>query len=268
MAFTPDEINRILEPYGRKANKALGQNFCTDTDLLASAVEKTEICGLPVIEIGPGLGALTVELVKHSPSVTVIEKDAFLAELLSQIVQESNLTVICGDALKTDFRSLMSGQDTVIVGNLPYYITTPLIQKVLPLLPAKCLLMVQKEASDRFFAKPKDRVYGPTAILTQTYFEPLLFADVSRDRFYPQPEVDSAMVILNRRAGHASLPDPYAFFRFILSAFSMRRKTLRNNFPKDSGLSGALAALGLPVDCRAEDLEPSDFTALYRKLHS
>lgn len=263
MAYTAQEIQSLLEQYGRKANRSLGQNFCTDTELLSSSVKAACVDGMPVIEIGPGMGALTQELLKHASSVTAIEKDSFFYEILPELIPDKRLSLILGDAMKTDYESLFKVQESAIVGNLPYYITTPFVQKVLPMLPKTCLFMVQKEAADRFFAKPKDRIYGPTSILTNVYFEPELLRDVPRSSFWPQPDVESAMVLLRRKENALSLSDPRKFLSFVSSAFAMRRKTLVNNFPKDSGIASCLAECNLDSAVRAEDLNPQIFLSLY-----
>ena len=269
MAKTPEEIRSLFAEHGRRANRALGQNFCTDGALLSRAADAAGLCGKAVLEIGPGLGALTEELVKRAVRVVAVEKDAFLAELLPTILPDEKLTVVCGDILKQDIPTLMGGGAFSVAGNLPYYITTPIVEKLLPLLPDTLLLMVQKEAAARFFAKAGDRVYGATAVLSQVYYTPKHLADVPPHSYYPQPEVDSSVVLLEKKPMPDTVLSPKELLSFVNTALSMRRKTLTNNFPKDGRMQAALERLGLPAGVRAETLDPMTLAALaeaYRGL--
>ncbi len=263
MALSPEQIRELFRDSGRRANRALGQNFCTDGALLERAARAALPSPCPVVEIGPGLGALTEELLKRAASVTAVEKDAFLAETLRALLPDERLKIVHADALKTDLASFGPVEETVIAGNLPYYITTPLLRKILPLLPVRCLFMLQKEASDRLFAVPGSKIYGPTSVLSETYYVTELLSDVPESGFYPQPDVRSACVLLERIPSALSLPRPDGFLRFVTAAFSMRRKTLPNNFPGNRAVPDALGRLGFPETVRAEDLSPDDFMRLY-----
>lgn len=263
MAMSPEQIRALLNEHGRRANRALGQNFCVDAPLLQRAAEAAALDGRHVLEIGPGLGALTEELLKKARHVTAVEKDAFLAELLPTLLPNKPLTVICGDILKQDIETLMGATDFCVAGNLPYYITTPIVEKLLPLLPNTLVLMVQKEAAARFFAVPGDRVYGTTAVLSQVYYTPELLFHVPPHCYYPQPEVDSAVVLLKRKSAcETPLPAAKVLLGFVNTALSMRRKTVVNNFPRDGKMAAALELLGLPADVRAETLPPETLAAL------
>ena len=254
MAFQAQEIKRILEQNGRSANKALGQNFCTDTELLKNAVAAAALSS-PVLEIGPGLGALTKELLDNGLSVYAVEKDAFLADLLPSFFPSEKLKVLQQDILLTDISSLLCSRDFSVAGNLPYYITTPILEKILVLLPSVCLFMVQREAAHRFTALPGDRVYGPVSILCSVYYDVQIYADVPRSSYYPQPDVDSRIVLLKRKVIPDSLP-PRTFFRFCEKALSKRRKTLLNNFPDCPEFRDILIHCGLPENIRAEAVPP------------
>lgn len=264
MAHTPEQIRTILAAEGRKANRALGQNFCTDGALLASCVDAAGLDGLPVLEIGPGLGALTAPLLQRASRVVAVEKDAALAALLPSLLPSERLTVVTGDILRTDVGALMQGEDFALCGNLPYYITTPIAEQFLPMLPRVLLLMVQQEAAARFFAAPGDRVYGPVAILSALYYEAARLFSVPPGSYYPQPDVESAVILLRRRDDDAlkALPAANAMLRFSRTALSMRRKTLANNFPRDGRMSALLAAAGLDPAVRAETLPPETLAAL------
>lgn len=254
MAFQVKEIKSILENSGKSANKALGQNFCTDSELLRNAVDAAELTS-PVLEIGPGLGALTKELLDANLTVKAVEKDAFLANLLPSFFPGAALEVLCSDILQTDIPSLMKTTAFSVAGNLPYYITTPILEKILVLLPERCLFMVQKEAARRFSAPAGDRVYGPVSILCSVYYNAKTYADVPRSSYYPQPDVDSRIVLLRKKP---EIPDLSAeiLFRFCEKALSKRRKTMRNNFPDQPGLTDILDAYNLPRDVRAEAVSP------------
>ena len=162
-------------------------------------------------------------------------------------------------------REHFSGLRVTIAANLPYYITTPIVERLLPLLPLSLTLMVQREAAARFSAGPGARVYGPVAVFSQLYYTVRHVMDVPRESYYPQPEVDSSVVHLARRD---ALPDaePAALLAFLHRAFAMRRKTLWNNLARAPQAAAALAALGLPADVRAEALPPAALLAVFQAL--
>ena len=265
MAFNSGQIKEILSNAGRRANRALGQNFCTDSALLSRCVGAAGFSDSSrILEIGPGLGALTEELLATGASVTAVEKDGFLAGLLPELLPGGNLTVIHGDILRFPVTEHMQPPFSV-AGNLPYYITTPVVERMLPLFPEVMLLMVQKEASMRFFASPGDRIYGPLSVMVRSFYSAEALADVPPDRFYPSPEVTSSFLLLRRTNPGPSFPDGDRYLRFLHAAFAKRRKTLANNIP-DPGLPAALNALGVPPSVRAEALSPDQFLALYAVL--
>ncbi|MBR0444854.1 MAG: ribosomal RNA small subunit methyltransferase A [Clostridia bacterium] len=262
MAYNAGQIKEILSNAGRRANRALGQNFCTDTELLSRCVKAAGFSeNSRVLEIGPGLGALTRELLAAGASVTAVEKDGFLADLLPELLPDSRLTVYHEDILRFPISEHVDPPFSV-AGNLPYYITTPIVERMLPLFPDVMLFMVQKEASARFFASPGERVYGPLSIMTRCFYRCEVLADVPPDRFYPSPDVASAFVLLRRADPARSFPDGARYLRFLHSAFSKRRKTLTNNIT-DPGLPAVMNTLGIPLSVRAEALSPEQFLSLY-----
>ena len=265
MAFNSGQIKEILSKAGRRANRALGQNFCTDSDLLFRCVKAAGFTEASrILEIGPGLGALTGELLATGASVTAVEKDEFLADLLPKLLPDGRLSVHHGDILHFPIADHIRPPFSV-AGNLPYYITTPVIERLLPMFPEIMLLMVQKEASMRFFASPGDRIYGPLSIMTRCFYHAEALADVPPDRFYPSPDVTSAFILLRKADPDLSFPDGDRFLRFLHSAFSKRRKTLTNNIT-DPGLPSLLDSLGIPPSVRAEALSPDQFLSLYTLL--
>ena len=297
------QIKRALSEAGLRPNAALGQNFCVDEARLAAIVDAAGVAGRPVLEVGPGLGALTEPLLARAARVVAVEKDAALAALLSRRLAAAGarLAVYTADILRFDVAAAMEaapaapgnpaapgssdspgapgssdspaapgspgapGAAFCVAGNLPYYITTPIVERLLPLLPLSLTLMVQREAAARFSAGPGARVSGPVAVFSQLYYTVRHVMDVPRDSYYPQPDVDSSVVHLARRD---ALPDaePAALLAFLHRAFAMRRKTLWNNLARAPQAAAALAALGLPADVRAEALPPAALLAVFQAL--
>ena len=262
MAFSSGQIKEILSNAGRRANRALGQNFCTDSALLSRCVKAAGFTeNSHVLEVGPGLGALTQELLATGATVTAVEKDGFLAGILSGLFPDAKLTVYHEDILHFPVSDRMDPPFSV-AGNLPYYITTPIVERLLPLFPDTMLLMVQKEASARFFASPGEKVYGPLSIMTECFYRAEVLAEVPPDRFYPSPDVTSVFLLLRRTDPDRPFPDGARYQRFLHAAFSKRRKTLANNLT-DPGLPAMLDSLGLSPSVRAEALSPGQFLSLY-----
>ena len=297
------QIKRALSEAGLRPNAALGQNFCVDEARLAAIVDAADVAGRPVLEVGPGLGALTEPLLARAARVVAVEKDAALAALLSRRLAAAGarLAVYTADILRFDVAAAMEaapaapgnpaapgssdspgapgssdspaapgspgapGAAFCVAGNLPYYITTPIVERLVPLLPLSLTLMVQREAAARFSAGPGARVYGPVAVFSQLYYTVRHVMDVPRDSYYPQPDVDSSVVHLARRD---ALPDaePAALLAFLHRAFAMRRKTLWNNLARAPQAAAALAALDLPADVRAEALPPAALLAVFQAL--
>ncbi len=253
-------IKRLLAGAEHTPNRALGQNFLADGTVIARILDAAEIDGALAVEIGPGLGALTVPLLGRAARVIAVEKDARLAAALMRLLPDERLTVVTGDFLKADMTALTGGDAWHAVGNLPYYVTTPIVEKLLSSAPDSMTLMVQAEAAERFFARPGARVYGPVAVMSQYYYEPQPVCDVPRSCFYPRPEVDSAVVRLCRAQGRTL--DPVEFLRFLKRAFAMRRKTLRNNLAPRGGFNAAIERLGLPAEVRAESIPPELLASL------
>lgn len=260
-----EQLKQTLSGLGVTPNKALGQNFLIDETAISDIVRCAGPAGKTVLEVGPGLGALTGPLCKSAHRVVAVEKDGAMAEALRALLPDKRLTVVTEDFLTADVPALLKGEKGFLaVGNLPYYITTPISEKLLCLKPASITLMVQKEAAARYFAPPGDRVYGPMAVLSQTGYRPRLVREVTRDCFWPQPEVDSAVVQLLRRSDGPE--DMGRFLSFLKRAFAMRRKTLYNNLKSEENLLPALEALGVSPGVRAEALPPETLYGIYTRL--
>ena len=268
---SPAGIRERLSAFGLSPNKALGQNFLADEAALSALIAALPSDHLPALEIGPGLGALTGGLLAHAERVVAVEKDAAMAKALQSLLPEERLTIIEGDFLKADMNelhALLGGGNFIVVGNLPYYITTPCVLKLLSCgLPIRALLlMLQQEAAERFFARPGDRVYGPLTVLAACAYTVQEVLRLSPAAYFPQPDVHSAVVLLTQSAA----APPVGFLPFLQGAFAMRRKTLINNLLGMGILRAeavsALSALSLPDGVRAEALPPEVLLGLYREI--
>jgi 16S rRNA (adenine1518-N6/adenine1519-N6)-dimethyltransferase len=250
--------------------KSLGQHFLVDDNILGVIVRLAELDSADVVlEIGPGLGALTSVLSAHCGHVHAVELDNRLEPHLREIASAANVSVHWGDALKLDLPGL-DPPPTKLVANLPYNVATPIVAESLDRLPTIDLwcVMVQREVADRFFAVPSTKAYGAVSVLIQLASVRIGFHPVSRTVFRPPPNVDSALVAFRRKA----LPDDFpAVRRVVEGAFAHRRKTLANSLQLADVASreaavAALVSLGIDPSVRAEALEPPLFVELARGL--
>lgn len=251
-------------PEGFVPNKALGQNFLSSGNIIESILDAAQVEGMRVLEIGPGTGALTEGLLERAAFLAAVEKDGRLCELLEDKFAQ-RLSLLHADVLDADIPALMGQESWHAVGNLPYYATTPIVLRLLSLLPQSMTLMVQKEAAERFFAEAKDRVYGPVAVMTGCFYQAKVVVNAPRNCFSPPPEVDSVVVRLVRN--QTDSVNGTAFLSFLKQAFSMRRKTLYNNLSKDERVVSALTTLGYPADARAEALSPQALLGVFQALN-
>ena len=268
---SPAGIKERLGFFGLTPNKGLGQNFLADEAVRDALIDAMQVDGLPVLEIGPGLGALTEGLLMRAKAVAAVEKDAAMVRVLKETLSSPRLILVEGDILKTDIAALhqtLGGGPLAVAGNLPYYITTPIVLMLLkcPLPITSMTLMLQQEAAERFLVKPGDRVYGPLTVAAQCGYEVEEVIKLPPSAYYPQPDVHSAVVRLVSKGA----PLPEGFLSFLQSAFAMRRKTLLNNL-LSAGYSRetirkALQDANLPESVRAEALEPGALLSLFRTL--
>lgn len=268
---SPRTIRSIQEKFGFTFKKGLGQNFLTSQNVLEEIVDSAEIDS-GVIEVGPGFGVLTSELAKNSDKVVTIEIDERLIDVLEYTLADyDNVKIVNADILKLDLHKLIQeefGNEKVsIAANLPYYITTPIITKLLEeKLPLKnIVVMVQKEVALRMAAKPSSKDYGAITVLCQYYTEPSVVTNVPASLFVPPPKVDSAVLKLKIRENPAvHVTDEKMFFRVVKAAFSQRRKTLLNclcsnfSFPKEE-MSALLEGIGITPSRRGETLSLQEF---------
>ncbi len=268
---SPKTIRAIQEKFGFTFKKGLGQNFLTSREVLEDISDAAEIEN-GVIEIGPGFGVLTAQLAAESKKVVTIELDERLIDVLAYTLSDfDNVKIINADVLKLDLKKLIddefNGERVSIAANLPYYITTPIISKLLEeRLPIKnIVVMVQKEVAARMAAEPSSKDYGAITVMCRYFTEPSIVTDVPAQLFVPRPKVDSAVLklrVLDKPS--VVVIDEKMFFRVVKAAFSQRRKTLLNclcaNFPipKDE-MSSLLESVGVTPSRRGETLSLQEF---------
>ena len=284
--YSPRTIKQLKEKYGFRFAKGLGQNFLTDPSVPEAMVEGSGIGPQDlVIEIGPGIGVLTEAAAQAAGRVVAIEVDQRLLPILDETLREyDNIEVICADVLKTDLAQLIQRQTREhgltgavrIIGNLPYYITTPIIMKLLEEeLPVSSItVMMQKEVADRIEAGPGSKAYGAISVAVQYYCRVSRIASVPKEVFLPSPKVDSAVLLLQLRENKAvQVRDEARFFACVKAGFGQRRKTLCNalsgagNLPKET-VREVLAATGIDENRRAETLSIEEFAKIADELTS
>ena len=272
-------IKDILHRHGFTFSKALGQNFLINPSVCPRMAELSGAGeGVGVIEIGPGIGVLTNELCQLADKVVAVELDKRLIPVLGETLAEyDNVKVINADVLELDLNKLIedefSGMEVVICANLPYYITSPVIMKLLEdKLPITAItVMVQKEAAQRICAPVGSRESGAVTVSVNYYAEPSLQFHVSAGSFMPAPKVDSAVIRLDVRKEPPVITDDEKFFRVVKAAFSQRRKVISNSLSSGLKMSKdeineVLAAANVPSNARAEKLSLDDFAAIAGNL--
>ena len=276
----------ILERHGFTFKKSFGQNFLTDTNILQKIVDTAEIDkNVNVIEIGPGIGALTEFLAENAAEVMAFEIDDRLVPILADTLRDfDNVTVVNQDILKVDLAQYIAefknpDLPIKVVANLPYYITTPilmhLIESGIPF--SEFVVMMQKEVADRISAQPNTKAYGSLSIAVQYYMTAKVAFIVPRTVFVPAPNVDSAILKMVRREQPAvEVQDEKFFFKVTKTSFGHRRKTLWNNLTSYFGkseevktkLERALEKANLVANVRGEALDLATFARLSDALKS
>lgn len=224
----------IVKKYGFRFTKSLGQNFLIDESVLMDIVDGAEVNAEDfVIEIGPGVGTLTKELLKRAKRVCAIELDSDLIPILKEELKDfDNFDIVNVDALKVDFKELIGQEKSVkVVANLPYYVTTPIIVKLLneDYNFKSLTIMIQKEVGERMAAKPNTKEYGSLSILVQYHCDTKIIRKVSPSSFIPQPKVDSIVVKMDKLSQpRVQVKDEKLYFRVCRESFNARRKTLWN----------------------------------------
>ncbi len=235
--YSPAVVKEIIEKHGFRFSKSLGQNFLIDGNIIDRIIEGAGIRDDDgVIEVGPGIGTLTQKLCESAGKVVAIELDNNLLPILEETLGSySNVEIVHGDVLKVNLNQLIEekfdGKKVKVVANLPYYITTPIIMKLLEekLKIDKIVVMVQKEVALRMKAKPGNKDYGALSIAVQYYSKPEIIVDVPKNVFMPKPNVDSAVIMLDIYDEPViKVRDEKLFFNVVKAAFGKRRKTLLN----------------------------------------
>lgn len=269
-------IRAVLEKNGFHFSKALGQNFLINPSVcprMAALSGAADCAG--AVEVGPGIGVLTWELSQVAKKVVSIELDKRLLPVLDETLADcDNVKILNADVMKLDLRRMIEeefpGGEVAVCANLPYYITSPVIMRLLEeRLPVTSItVMVQKEAAERLCAHPGERACGAVSAAVWYYAEPEILFQVSRGSFMPAPNVDSAVIRLCiRRTSPVEVADEPFFFRVVRAAFAQRRKTAVNSIANTLGRSkqavaAAFDAVGVPQNARAEALTLEDFAAL------
>lgn len=230
------EINEILNTNNANIKKHFGQNFLLDQNILSKIVSSANIQNQNVIEIGPGLGALTEKLLRDAKKVVSYEIDNEMVAILKQRINNDNLTIVNQDFLKadlkTDIQNYFNNEEVILVANLPYYITTPILLKVLETTShiKKMVVMMQKEVAQRFVGKPSTKDYNSLSVLIQYLTDVKVVMDVAPSCFYPQPDVDSTVLLIERKQTCLPVTINYEYFiKFNRNIFAQRRKTIYNN---------------------------------------
>lgn len=273
-------IKEILGRHGFTFSKALGQNFLVNPSVCPRMAECSGAgAGVGVLEIGPGIGVLTNELCRLADKVVAVELDSRLLPVLDETLAEyDNVKIVNGDVLKLDLNKLIKeefdGLEVVVCANLPYYITSPVIMKLLEdRLPVSSVtVMVQKEAAQRICAPVGSRDCGAVTASVNYYAKPKMLFGVSAGSFMPAPKVDSAVIKLEILKEPPVKVDEKTFFRVIKAAFGQRRKVIANSLCSGLGMNKAavtklLDEAGVPANARAEQLSLDDFAAIANQIN-
>ncbi|MCX7904114.1 MAG: 16S rRNA (adenine(1518)-N(6)/adenine(1519)-N(6))-dimethyltransferase RsmA [Caloramator sp.] len=264
----------IVKYFEFKFNKNLGQNFLIDENILKKIIDAAELDeNSTVIEIGPGIGTLTQEMAKRCKKVVAVEIDKNLIPILEETLGNfKNIKIIHADALKVDFNKIIEEENlenVKVVANLPYYVTTPIIAKLLneKVKISSMIIMIQKEVADRILAKPNTDEYGTLSLLCQYHCDIKKICKVSPNCFVPPPRVESMVIRLNiRDKKRVDVLDEALFFNIIKSAFNMRRKTLSNSLKSivkdENALLKALEEANIDPKRRGETLSIEEFANL------
>lgn len=268
---SPEVVHYICKRFGIHMSKKLGQNFLISRRVVDDIVRAAELePGEPVLEVGPGIGTLTQGLAQSGASVTAVELDRRLLDVLDHTLESyENVQIIHGDILKVNIPELMNHKPFKVVANLPYYITTPIIMSLLEMkLPIERLVvMVQKEVAERMVATPGTKAYGALSVAVQYYTEPEIVFDVLPKSFLPAPEVTSSVVRCKLRPKPpVDVMEEAILFRVIKAAFAQRRKTFSNTMKttglKKEQIEAILTKAGIDGNRRGETFDLQEFATI------
>lgn len=278
--YSPAKMAQLRAKHDFRHSKSLGQNFLSDKNIIDTIIEGSEIGAEDlVIEIGPGMGVLTAAAAECASRVVAVEIDRHLIPILTETLENyDNVEIINADVMKTDLSEVVEKYRTSgkvrIIGNLPYYITTPIVMKLLEeRVPADSItIMMQKEVADRIKASPGSKTYGALSVAVGFYCTVRHIANAPKEVFVPRPKVDSTVIRLDvRQERPVELVDEKLFFETIKKGFGQRRKTLLNSLtgirgmPKES-IAAVLADCGIDFRRRAETLSMSEFADLANEI--
>ena len=271
--LTPPEIRALLDAHGLAPSRALGQNFLVDPNTARRIASLARVeAGERVLEIGPGLGSLTLALADRGARVRALELDQHLLPALDAVLTDAgvhDVTVTHGDALTFDFAAELEPGPWTCVSNLPYNIATPVVLRILDTAPniTRMLVMVQREVGERLAAGPGTRVYGGVSVRVRYHATARVVGAVPPTVFMPRPRVESALVLIERRPEPAvEVSDPEAMFALVRAGFAQRRKMLRRSLRETLGDRGpaVFASAGVDPSARAESLDVAAWAALAR----
>lgn len=269
--YSPKIVKEIIDLYDFKFKKSLGQNFLIDKNFVDKIIDIADIENENVLEIGPGIGTITYEMAKTAKKVLAVEIDENLIPILKQNLEEfSNVKVINQDILKVDLKKLIeeefNNQSFKVVSNLPYYITTPIIELLITSnFPCQDMtIMVQKEVAQRMVASANDKDYSSLSVFVKFYSDAKILINLPKTVFMPQPKIDSSILNLKLRIYDEKV-DQKKLFNLVRAGFNKRRKTILNSLSdvaKKDDLKIAFEKTGLKENLRAENLSLDDFIKL------
>jgi 16S rRNA (adenine1518-N6/adenine1519-N6)-dimethyltransferase len=265
VTLSPRQVRELLDEHGLRPRRALGQNFVADPNTVRRIARLAGVGdGDHVVEVGPGLGSLTLALAETGAAVTAVELDRHLVPVLREVVEPAGVRVVQGDAMALDWEAVLADFPVwSLVANLPYNIATPLVLDVLAGVPAieRMLVMVQREVGERLAASVGDPAYGIPSVKRAYRATAEVVGRVPRTVFVPQPRVDSVLVRLERLAQPAVDADARRLFRLVEAGFGQRRKMLRRSLAATVDAE-AFARAGVAPTARAEELSLDDWARL------
>lgn len=275
--YSPKVVKEIINLYGFRFSKSLGQNFLIDKNFVDKIVDGADVAGKNVIEVGPGIGTISYEMAKTCKKLVLIEVDDSLIPILEENMSDfKNVTIINQDILKTDLKEIQDkyfgGESFEFVSNLPYYITTPIIEKIFEedLDCRSMTIMVQKEVADRMLASEKDKDYSSLSVFVKYYSEAKLLTKVPKSVFMPQPKIDSAVLRLDLRVYDEKV-NKEKLFSLVKAGFLKRRKTILNSLSavaEKDDLKKVFEKLTIKENLRAENLSLDDFINISKNLEN
>lgn len=275
--YSPKVVKDIIDIYNFRFSKSLGQNFLVDKNFVEKIVDIADVKDTNVLEIGPGIGTITYEMAKSAKKVVAIEIDSALLPIIEENMEEfDNFKLIHEDILKAKLEDIVEeefdGEAFKVVSNLPYYITTPIIEKlVTSKLPCTDMtIMVQKEVADRMLATEKDKEYSSLSVFIKYFSKAEKITNVPKSVFMPQPKIDSTVLKLKLRKYRDDVDDS-KLFALVHAGFNKRRKTILNSLADavdKEKLRLAFDKLGINEKLRAENLSLDDFIDLTKTIEA